>query len=53
MEKRTEGYDPADGDWHYAVVMTDGAVAMTGNGKAGSPAQFCGAASGAPASRTR
>ena len=43
MEKRAKGHDPANGDWHYAVVMPDGAVAMTGNGKAGSPTQFCGA----------
>jgi cytochrome P460 len=43
MEKRAKGYDSASGDWHYAVVMPDGAVAMTGNGKAGSSTQFCGA----------
>jgi Cytochrome P460 len=43
MEKRAKGYDSANGDWHYAVVMPDGAVAMTGNGKAGSSTQFCGA----------
>jgi hypothetical protein len=43
MEKRAKGYDGANGDWHYAVVMPDGAVAMTGSGKAGSPTQFCGA----------
>ncbi len=43
MEKRARGYDAANGDWHWAVVLPDGAVAMTGNGKAGSPTQFCGA----------
>ena len=43
MEKRAKGYDSTNGDWHYAVVMPEGAVAMTGNGKAGSPTQFCGA----------
>ncbi len=43
MEKRRKGYDAGNGDWHYAVVMPDGAVAMTGSGKAGSPTQYCGA----------
>jgi hypothetical protein len=43
MEKRAKGYDAANGDWHYAVVMPGGAVAMAGDGKAGSPTQFCGA----------
>ncbi|MBI3637790.1 MAG: cytochrome P460 family protein [Candidatus Rokubacteria bacterium] len=43
MEKRAKGYDSANGDWHYAVVMPDGAVAVTGDGRAGSPTQLCGA----------
>lgn len=43
MEKRKKGYDPANADWHYAVVAPDGRVAMTGSGKAGSPTQFCAA----------
>ena len=43
MEKRAKGYDAAHGDWHYAVVAPDGAVALSGNGKDGSPAEFCAA----------
>jgi len=41
MEKRKKGYDPANSDWHYAVVNPDGTVAMSGSGKAGSSTQFC------------
>ncbi len=33
MEKRAKGYDRANGDWHYAVAMPDGAVAMTGTAR--------------------
>ena len=43
MEKRAKGYDRAHGDWHYAVLAPDGTVALSGNGKDGSPAAFCAA----------
>jgi len=41
MEKRKKGYDPANNDWHYAIINPDGTVAMSGSGKAGSSTQFC------------
>lgn len=33
MEKRARGYDPANADWHWAVVEADGRVSMTGTGR--------------------
>ena len=33
MEKRARGYDPAGGDWHWAVVEADGKVSMSGTGR--------------------
>lgn len=41
MEKRKNGYDSANSDWHYAMVGPDGTVMMSGNGRAGSSTQFC------------
>ncbi len=41
MEKRKGGYDSANNDWHYAMVSPDGTVMMSGNGRTGSPTQFC------------
>lgn len=41
MEKRGKGYDPANDDWHYAVVNPDGTVAMSGSGREGHATQFC------------
>ena len=43
MEKRAKGYDAQNADWHYAMVDPSGAVTMSGNGKQGSPTQFCAA----------
>jgi hypothetical protein len=33
MEKRARGYDPANADWHWAVVEPDGKVTMSGAGR--------------------
>ena len=41
MEKRKQGYDSANNDWHYAIVSPYGTVMMSGTGRAGSSTQFC------------
>ncbi|MFV2031771.1 MAG: cytochrome P460 family protein [Gammaproteobacteria bacterium] len=40
MEKQAPGYDTANGDWKYAMVV-NGKVTRVGSGKTGSPVQFC------------
>ena len=41
MEKRDRGDDPANADWHWAVVEPDGKIGMSGSGRRDQETSLC------------